>query len=108
MYYVVVGTYCSDVFYGVDNHSYIMGIFSEEGEAAQCKEDLMESEDFFKDENGRILVDRIDYSDGTSWVVREDAIYNKHDRPVKYCDFDYDVLQFNGKPVFCGGASYIE
>ena len=107
MYYIVIGTYYSDVSYGVDNRSYIMGVFSEEGEAVRCKEDLMKSEDFFKNENGNILVDSIDRSDSTSWAAREDAIDEDY-RPVKYCDFDYDVLQFNGKPVFCGGASYLE
>ena len=104
MYYIVIGTYDADVSYGVDSSSYIMGVFSEEKEAVKYRAELYENKSAFENEDGRFLMDDI-Y--GVKPCSKERATERGLEL-IRYCDFSYDILSFNGKPIFCGGAHYLE
>jgi hypothetical protein len=103
--YIIVGDVNGDPNYGISMETYIFGIYQSESEANEILEKLKDSCEWFLIENCSSVL--IQDSDG---CIAECKITEVEDSDViiQYNDFDYHIIVFEGRPIFCTSASYIE
>ena len=91
--YLVIADFIFEVNYGVDNSSYLCGIFNVKEDAQKWIDNNQKRTDVFIDTHGVPVCAYSDY----------DGEY-----PARYSDAIFNVTEFNGSPVFVGGgAAYL-
>ena len=101
--WILIGNISGDVSYGVDESYYIIGVYETEDQAVEAMEHFKNSTAVFEDVNGFKLYE----SYGGTISSTDDPIEDIKD-PFKYKEFYYRIVPFIGKPIFCGGAAYLE
>lgn len=105
--YIIIGDIDGKPNYGLSMETYIFGIYQSESEANEILEKLKESCGWFAFLSNNCSSVLIKDSDGCI-CERKITEVNDPNMIVKYNDFEYRIVIFEGRPIFCTSASYIE
>lgn len=109
MPYILIGTFNGEVDYGVDSNSYIMGVYRElaDAEEDKARKEVSETPVNVYDMQCRKRLFLIKNFYGL--IETTENFYPQDNmQKVKYCDGTYEILEFKGLPIRCGGAYYEE
>ena len=114
--YILVGEIEGNVSYGVDMSCYIFGVYQDENTAKEqmdrmkdCQEPVRTDKQNYLTEDS--LVGDIREHD-QKWYEEANRICEERGykpiRKIKYSDVHYRIVPFEGLPVYCAGATYLE
>lgn len=107
VFYLVFVSFRGAIDYGMDEETYLVGVYLTAEKAEEAVKKFSKSIEplapdfYFGDHFGDIRLDHIAANE-----IEEDE--KERYKPVRYLDGHYDIVQFDGRPIFVTGSSYME